>query len=465
MADKTKPVFSEVAAAGQGISVNGWVDEIARPDDTVLKSLGWDMSHYRRLLRDDQVKSTFQQRIDATISAEWTVEPGGPSARDKAAAAFITEHLAAMPFDAICKKMLYGSFYGYAVAECLWGREGGRIVPEDIRVRKAKRFRFGRDGGLRLITRNTPTGVIMPERKFWVLTVQADSDDDPYGPGLAHWLYWPVFLKRNAIKFWAIALEKFGAPTAKGTYPPGAQESEVRKLLEALQAIATDAAVAIPQGMEAQLIEATRSAGGDHVEFCKYMDAMIAKIILSQTATTEIGPWRGTAEVQKDVRDEIIKADADLLCESFNAGPVRWLTDWNFPGAAAPKIWRDITRPEDLRIRALRDKIVHDMGFRPSKRYIEETYGGEWELRDGEATEAFAEADAPDHDDLLDRLEGMIQADGPAEQIRRALVDAESYAEAEAALLGLSGGLGVDAGQVLAEGFTVARLSGEADGT
>ena len=55
---------------------------------------------------------------------------------------------------------------------------------------------------------------------------------------------------------------------------------------------------------------------------------------------------RYKADVQNSVRQELIKADADLLCESFNRGPARWLTEWNYPGAASPRVFR-LTEPEE----------------------------------------------------------------------------------------------------------------------
>ena len=34
----------------------------------------------------------------------------------------------------------------------------------------------------------------------------------------------------------------------------------------------------------------------------------------------------GNDDLQADVRLDLVKADADLICESFNQGPARWLT-------------------------------------------------------------------------------------------------------------------------------------------
>ena len=166
-------------------------------------------------------------------------------------------------------------------------------------------------------------------------------------------------------------------------------------------------AITVPDGQEVELLEAVRTSGGDHKEFVKYLDSMIAKVIVGQTSTTDSGSWRGTANVHKDVRDEIIKADTDLLCGTFNAGPVKWLTEWNFPGAKPPKVWRVLDDDEDLDNRVKRDKTIYEMGFEPDPEYINSTYGGKWSKRNQSPTAptstddnpSFAEADS----DAIDR--------------------------------------------------------------
>lgn len=390
-----KPVVTEVAGVKSDLELAKLINEVTTPNDTVLKSIGNRYDEYKALLRDDQVKTAFGQRLDAMVAKEITVDPGGPSAQDKKAAEFIKEQLEGINFDAACRKMAYAQFYGYAVAEMLWAFDGAQVVIDAIRVRKFDRFRFDGAGRLRLITKTAPKGTIMPDRKFWVSTVETDNDDDPYGLGLAHFLYWPVYLKRNGMKFWAIALEKFGMPTPVGKHHAGASEDDVAKLLNILMSIHSQAAVTVPAGQEIDLLEAVRSSGGDYKEFVAYLDAMIAKVIVGQTSTTDSGSWRGTANVHKDVRDEIIKADTDLLCGTFNNGPVKWLTEWNFPGAKPPKVWRVLDDDEDLDNRVKRDKTIYEMGFEPDPEYINSTYGGKWRKRPQAASDPGTVADNP----------------------------------------------------------------------
>lgn len=398
-----KPVLEEIVTSDDGLNIGGFINEIARPVDPMLAQLHGGLKEYRTLLRDDQVKTAFQQRRDAVIAAEWYVEPGGTAAQDKAASDFIREQLESVRFDTVCRKMLAGLFFGYSIAECLWAKDGNRIVLDAVRVKKPERFLFGRDGSIRLKKPDNPKGMILPDRKFWLFSVDSDNDEDPHGLGLGHWCYWPVFLKRNAVKFWAIALEKFGAPTALGQYDTGASDADKRRMLEALRAISSDSAVAVPKGLEVGLIEATRRSGDSHLVFCEYMDKMITRVILGQTGTSENGAYVGTANIQKDVRDEIIKSDADLLCESINQQIITWLTEWNFPGAQPPQVWRKTEDDEDLDLRAKREEIVaRTTGLKPTLKHVQDVYGGEWERGNDSAAQpdrsaaSFAEGDDRD---------------------------------------------------------------------
>ena len=381
------PEMREVATTRDGRDITrGYVSpfQLLQPQDTVLVARGGsNYSLYREVLRDDQVGSVFAQRKLAVVAKPWEVEPASKTAKDKAAADFMREQLQAINFDAVTDKMLYGVFYGFAVAEMLWGREGRFVTIDKIKVRDRRRFGFDGDMQLRLQTMGAMNpGELLPDRKFWSFCSGADHDDEPYGLGLAHWLYWPVLFKRNGIKFWLIFLEKFGQPTAKGHYPGNATAEEKARLLAAVQAIATESGVILPEGMAIELIEAARSGTADYEALAKRMDNAITKIVLGQTLTTEAAGGQYKADVQMDVRQDLVKSDADLICSSFNTGPVAWLTEWNFPGARPPRVWRQIDEGEDLAKRAEVDKKLHEMGYEPeSTDYINETYGGRWVKR------------------------------------------------------------------------------------
>ncbi|NGZ07253.1 MAG: DUF935 family protein [Magnetococcales bacterium] len=375
------PLLHEVATTADGRDITrdfGALLPTLLPQDTVLRDRGGDYTLYEDVLRDDQVASTFQQRRMAVTSAEWGVRPGGSDRASRMAADFVLEMLHQVGWDGVTDKMLYGVFYGFAVAECLWGQEGSRITLEQIKVRKQRRFAFDAAHRLLLLTRDQPHGARMPERKFWHFQAGADHDDEPYGLGLAHWLYWPVFFKRNGLKLWMIFMDKFGMPTAMGRYPANATEEEKRRLMMALRAIQTDSGIIVPEGMSVELIEASRGGQVSYEQFLDRMNAAIAKVTLSQTLTTDAGGGQYRADVHKHVRNEVVKADADLICDSFNRSVVEWLVAWNFPDARRPQVWRRVSEDKDLRPLAERDRMLFAMGLRPTEAYIRTTYGEGW---------------------------------------------------------------------------------------
>ncbi|SFK92477.1 Mu-like prophage protein gp29 [Nitrosomonas aestuarii] len=493
MADKVeKPEFQEIATSRDGRDITrGWLTALmhAPVDDKILVERGGgDYKVYEEVLRDDNVRAGVNQRIYGVIAKPWEVKPGGDSTADEAAAEFIEAQINSIGFDKITLQMLHGTFYGFSVAEAIWARDGSKIVLGDIRVRNRRRFAFDGEGNLRLKTFNDiMPGERMPDRKFVVATFGADHHDAPYGLGLAHYLYWLVWLKRNVTRFWAVYLEKFGTPTALGKYPRNTNEDEQQKLLSALRAIQRDAAVVIPEGMEVNLIEALRSSAADHRQFIDQVNEGILLVCLGQSGTVKgtLGKLGGETE-REAVKDAILKADSDMLSERFNRTIVTWLTEWNFPGAQPPTVYR-VFSDEDLDTRIERDKKISEMGFRPTLKYIHETYGGEWVEASptprnnpdnltqsdakGNKQSAFAENDEIDHDPTsidsqTDMLAGQSGKAGAVilDHVRKLVGEADTLEQLRDDLLAAYGDL--DSSQlvnVMELAFIAADLSGRYD--
>lgn len=475
----------EIAASRDGRDVaRGWLSGLitAPVDDTVLLMRGGgDYRLYDEVLRDDTVRAAVNQRVHGVIARPWQVQPGGKRAIDKAAAAFLQAELEALQWDAVTAQMLSGVFYGFAVAEIMWRTDGARVGIADIRVRNRRRFGFDGEARLRLKTRaNAQPGELLPERKFWVARFGADHFDAPYGLGLAHYLYWPVWMKRNAMRFWAVYLEKFGTPTVLGRYPAGTDATEQSKLLDALQAVQRDAAVILPEGMVAELLEATRTGAADHAGFVAAMDKAILKVTLGQTATVEGTAGKLGAESERGrVKDAILRADSDILSAAFCGSVATWLTEWNFPGAVVPQVWR-LFDDEDLDRRIVRDKALWEMGFVPSLKYVTDTYGGEWQEKPAPApaavgqpgTAAAASHAEDEHEDqtpvqahtaqlfdqaapawgaVLDRVRDLVDEADSLEALREALLTA--YGDLPTAELT----------EIMAMAFAAAELAGRLD--
>ncbi|GGK08659.1 DUF935 domain-containing protein [Luteimonas terricola] len=506
MNDTARPQLDrEIATTADGIDITrGYTGPLLTPYDSILRSRGGnDLRIYEEVYSDPEVKSTFGQRQAAVTQCEWQVDAGGDRPIDQEAAEFLRQQLQRIGWDNVTSKMLNGIFYGYAVAELIYKVDGARLVIDQVKVRNRRRFRFAKDAGLRLLTMDQMfEGIPAEAPYFWHFCTGADHDDEPYGLGLAHWLYWPVLFKRNGLKFWLIFLEKFGMPTAVGKYDTTATAPERSRLLQAARALQTDSGIIMPKEMELELIEAGRNGTADYQALHDAMNATIQKVILGQTASTQGTAGRlGNDDLQADVRDDIIKADADLICESFNLGPVRWLMEWNFPGAALPRVFRVTEEPEDLSARAERDKKILDLGYKPSLAYVHEVYGTEWEPKDPAPVDpreptaidgaefaqparavlellqrghprargaAFAEAaaapDVPAR--MAPRLERDIKPTGDAwlVQVRELVESSGSLQELSDALMALQPDMDLDAySAAMADALTAATLAGRYD--
>lgn len=493
MAEADKPAppdKNEIASSADGRDITKpYVSPLELNQDSVLAAKGGGLELYEELLRDGQVFSCFQQRRLAIASREWQVDAGADDKQSQMAADFHKELLFSpqMQFDDKFDKMLYGRFYGYSNAEMMWAEDGRHIFIDAIKVRRARRFRFDPQGGLRLMTRsNMSTGELMPEKKFWTWSVGADNDDAPYGQGLGHQCFWPVYFKRNGLKFWLIFLEKFGMPTGKGSYPANTSKEDQKKLLEAVRGMNTDTGIIFPEGMTIELLQTAKTGTDTYGGFLSAMDDEIAKVILSQTRTTDATAGSlGNAPEHMEVRDEVVKADSDLLCASFNSGPVRWLTAWNYPDAVPPRVYRNFAQEEDLDKRAERDAKIYSIGFEPAETYINDTYGGEWTKRATPpnpfaalppadpartAAPAFAEGAAVAAQSEMDKAVQQLVGEWrtvltePKDQLQQAIDGASSFAELKTALAKLRGKLSMKKLADALFGVTTGAMAGAIEG-
>jgi len=378
-----KELRQEVATTDRDIlypSFDGILRNLA--DDTLLTRGGGDgLKIYDALERDGMVYGCLQKRKLAVTARPWEVVPGGDGPLDAKAAELAKGMLEALGFDRLCTGLLDALLKGYAVAEILWESDGARIYPRKVKSRNQRRFHFDTEGKLRLLThQDMYRGEPVPERKFIVHTF-GDKDDSPYGLGLGTRLFWYVLFKREDLRCWLLYQDKFASPTAVGKYSPGASDQEQQKLLAALEAIAREAQVIIPEGMAIELLEAKRNSAGSQEAFCRYMDEQIGYIILGDApgAKDSGGALASAAILRNEVRLELVAADADLLSATLNETLLTWFTELNVPGAVPPKVWRVVKPDEDMTKRSERDKNLGSLGYRPTLKSVQDTYGGEWE--------------------------------------------------------------------------------------
>jgi phage gp29-like protein len=375
-----KPEMQEIASIRRDPGLTYFGNTLRHEDETLI-TRGAALSYklYDQIERDAHAGAVLDKRKFAVTSRPWEIKPASDDAVDVLAAELVRDCFKRLRFSQLCKNLLDATLKGFSVAEVIWEVRDGRIVPAKVVPRAQQRFVFNLDYQLRLRTREALVeGIELPARKFVVHTY-GGKDGSPYGLGLGSKLWWPVFFKKKGITFWLAFADKFGSPTAKGTYPRGATADEQKKLLQALQAISQDAGVIVPEGMQIELLEAARSGTIDTYEkLCRYMDEQISKAVLGETMSTtaaSAGLGSNQAGVHNDVRKELAEDDAGELDETLNETLIKWIVEVNLPEARLPQISHEFGEPEDLAARVDRDTKLKALGFEPTEQYILDTYG------------------------------------------------------------------------------------------
>ena len=380
----TPPALTlQTGRGGVWDQTRAWMDELTS-DPRILRDGRGSARLLEVTLGDPKVRACLGQRLDAGTAAPLEVKPGGRMRRDRQAAEDLDRQLACLEIDRITRELLHGIWFGHAIAECIWEIDGGRVRLADLRVRSPEVIRWDPiTHEPLLLTRQTPAGQPLPPAKFVLLTAPRIHGGQPHGPGIGNWCFWPVWLKRFACSSWATALERFGTPIATATVRNRTGEeaqAEMREALTALAALASGTSLVLPEGIEIDVLESGRRAGGDYEIFIRDMDRMIADAVIGQHGTAEIGPHVGTGEVHMKILERLVTADARRCADALRRSVATWLTHWNHPGAAVPLLRRETAPPEDLRARSERDlNIARASGMRPARDYIEDVYGGSWE--------------------------------------------------------------------------------------
>lgn len=388
--EEKKPLLGgEVAALSQGRDITRYYNlPLLIPQDETLNSKGGycieALKIYEKVREDAQVASCYQQRFRKLTKCQWEVTPASQSRIDKKAADWMRELCSNMPMDTITERMLYGVHYGYSVAEKLLIPDGSMITLDlqkgGIRVRNRRRFRFDADMQARLVTRtNLYEGELLHPSRVWSMSFGNDNDDDPYGLGLAHSLYWLTIFKRGDMRHWLNFLDNFSARNAIVKYPVGASPEEKKLALQLAIGLKGGKPTAMADGLIHEIIEAAGSGSANFEGLYDRCNSEIAKVILSQSGTTDNGAWSGTAESHENVADDIVASDGDMFSQSFTRHIATPLCFYNFQDAQPPICAYKTADEEDINSRVDREKKLFDLGVKPTPDLIAKIYGDGYE--------------------------------------------------------------------------------------
>lgn len=352
--------------------------------DRILRKLGRTDEVFDDVLTDAHVASVVASRKGAVLSREWGVRPASARRADRKAAELCEQVLPTLRMREALTSLLDAPLWGRAYLEVMWELRDGMVVPVQLLPRPQRRFVYGEQEELRVLTRTAAlVGDRVPARKI----LQARNHptyDNPYGDAALSRCFWPYAFKKAGFKWWTAFAERYGMPWVIGTLPRGASDPEKLALDTALSRAVVDAVLRVTEGTKIELVQAAGTTSSQVYDaFTSANNAEISKAILGQTLTTEMGDTGSfaAAKVHGDVREDIAQTDEALVAETM-CELLGWITELNFQGATAPEFYfyaeeRPATEWVDLIEKARKARIPVPVAWALQKAGIPEAEDGE----------------------------------------------------------------------------------------
>ncbi|MCG3665453.1 DUF935 domain-containing protein [Aliarcobacter butzleri] len=314
---------------------NSWLD-----DETINK-----------IMRDSTVIAAIGNRKASTLKKEILIECENSNFKEILEDAF--------SFNVI-DSILDIPYYGFGVYEINWEFENGFFIPTLVE-RNYKNFIL--DNG-KIKFNSLGFSEDIPFHKVIAATYKA-KPNKPYGQPLIQTLFWLVEFKNASLQFWMELLERFGTP-----WVIGKTEGDKNALAEEIYNMLGGDGAVIDADDDIKI--ETAKDGGNFKELVEYIDNQIREVILGGNLTANVqGGSLAAANVHNEVREDLAQADENIVNQIIRE--LIWIfQEFNKTTTVIKGKLKDKDDPnKEL---ADRDKIIYDMGYKPTKEYIETTY-------------------------------------------------------------------------------------------
>ncbi len=232
-------------------------------------------------------------------------------------------------------------FRGRSYHEIVWTRSGDLILPEKLVDRPNRRFTYGSQGELRLLTREQPMFGVPAEEAYFLQNRHMPSYDNPYGVALLSSCLWPWIFKVAGYRWFVKFCERFGIPYPVGKVPRGTGEPEVAELEEALEQLLEASYAVVYDDESIELLEA-KGTGGSGGKLAQHLlieacNGEMSKALSSQTLSTE-QPGAGSRAASETARGrsaDVNEGDRNSIAFVLDKF-CSLITKFNVPGAQPP---------------------------------------------------------------------------------------------------------------------------------
>lgn len=324
--------------------------------------------------KDPHLFSQLQTRKNAVTGLDYEVIPFSDDEFDKNIAEFVKQEIESLEnLEDVLMDLLDAIGKGIAFSEVIWTYDEGKVAIKDIKWRHQKKFFWDQNDTLKVITKDFPSGIEIPENKFIIHRYKARSGH-PSRAGVLRVVAWMYLFKNYDLKDWVSFCELFGMPLRLGKYNPSASEEDKEALMRALVQIGTDAAGIIPDGTEIDFKESSKSTSINLYEtLARFCDEQISKAVLGQTLTSDSGGGSyAQSKTHNEVRHDLTVADCKALAATIRRDVIRPLVLFNFgEEKRIPHIRFDCEEAGDLKEMAdIYEKLICNMGIKVPTAHI-----------------------------------------------------------------------------------------------
>ena len=271
--------------------------------------------------------------------------------------------------DSILSQILDTHLYGLNPFEINWELENGIFIPKLIN-RDYRDFEYNAEGKLEFISNGFKQEI--PDKKL-VYGIFNQSWRNLYGESSLKKLYFSIKIKNAGMEFWIRFLERFGDPWAIGK-----TDDDPQSLAYELYNMLNGSSAVISKDEEISLVQPSSNVSfKEIVEFC---DSQIRSFLLGANLSGYVsGGSYAATNTHNAIREEIALSDERILLYLCNK-TIAYFCELNgITDSISLSLFDEGNPKNDL---SLRDKTIFEMGYQPTKEYIEKTYNIEVEEKE-----------------------------------------------------------------------------------
>lgn len=264
------------------------------PVDEIVRRQGWRT--YNDMLNDDQVKATLKFKKILVVGRQYDLLPADKTPQAAEVAEFVKWCLNQIDFPVVLREAASAFEYGYSLGELVWKRypvdaakfpilaksSSQCVMLSKIAHRDPKELYLSIDEhGNYMGAKQLSMGqeIQVEAEKTWLYSYDSHFGN-LYGNSDLRAAYRSWWAKKFIINFWNVFLERMGAPMMMMKYPTGASDNLKETLKQILKNLASKTEVLVPEGVQVQLVEATRGGQATYSDALQFHDNAIARAIL-----------------------------------------------------------------------------------------------------------------------------------------------------------------------------------------